>query len=90
MCALLSEDAVAFALTLVGAHAAADGGEIAAQVDYGHGIAEISHRQFVNPCGDVVADGTALAALGHLAPQASLGFADSLRHCVVFVFHYIC
>ena len=80
---LLAEHAAPLALPFMTADAAADGGKIAARVDYLHGIAEIAFRQFADPVGNIVGYRAALAATRHLAVETALSLADSLRKCVV-------
>ena len=77
--AFLVEDAVALTLALVAAHAAAHCGEVAAGVDYRHGVAEVAFGEFGDPVGDVVADRAPFLALGHLAVEAPLCLAYGLR-----------
>ena len=66
-------------------HSTADGRQVALGTDNADGIAQIAFLQLVNPVGNIVADRTALLALGHLAMQASLCFFDSLSHRVTLV-----
>ena len=83
--ALLAQHAVALTLFLVGTHAPADGGQIALGSDDADGIAHVAFLQLMYPVGDVVADGAALLALGHLAVQTALCLLDGLGHCVTLV-----
>lgn len=80
------EYAIALALPLMGAYAAAHGREIALCVDYAHGIADVSHRELVNPVGNIIAHGAAFLALGHFAMKASLGFGYCLGHGIGVLF----
>ena len=93
--ALLAHDTIAFALALVGTDAAAYCRQVAAAVDDGHGVAEITQRQFVYPVGNIIAHRAPLFTLGHLAVKAPLGFGYCLAHgkglgtgCLKLVFHF--
>ena len=83
--ALLGEHTVAFTLLLVGAHAPANGRKVALVVDYLHRIAEVSLRYLIYPVGNILTDGTALAARRHLAVKATLGLVDSLKDGITLV-----
>ncbi len=88
MLSLLAEDAVSLTLPLVGTHAPADGRQVAAVVDYRHGIAEVALGKLGNPVGNVIADGATLFTARHLAFQAALSLADCLGESVAFVYFF--
>ena len=77
--AFLSEHAITLTLFLVRAYAAADGGQIADFVYHVHGFTEVALRQLMDEVGNIVAYGTALAALRHLAVQTALGLGDGFK-----------
>ena len=83
--ALLAEHAMSFALLLVRANASAYSRKVTLFVNDVHGIAEVSHRQLVNPVGYVMAYWASLLALWYLAVQTTLGFFDSFVHSISLV-----
>ena len=83
--ALLAEHAVSFTLLLVRANASAYSRKVTLFVNDVHGIAEVSHRQLVNPVGYVMAYWASLLALWYLAVQTTLCLFDSLVHCISLI-----
>ena len=90
---LLGKHAIALALTLVGAYATANCGQIAAVVDDTHGITEVAFGHLSDPVGNIIADRASLLASGHLAVETSLSLLDSLgqriavRHLFEIIYH---
>ncbi len=88
---LAAKNATALALPLVGAHAAAHGGEVAFGVDYGQRVAEIAHGHLVNPVGYVVFDRACFTALRHLAVETSFCLGDgACRREIGVLLHDCC
>lgn len=83
--ALLAEHAMSLTLLLVRTYASAHSRQITLFVNDVHGIAEVSHRQLVNPVWYVMAYWASLLALWYLAVQTTLGFFDSFVHSISLV-----
>ena len=79
MLSLLTEDATSFALDFTGADTAANGRYITLFIDDVHGIADVALGQGMDKGRDFIADGTALAALRHLAIEAPFSFCNGFR-----------
>ena len=78
--AFLVEHAVALALFLVWADTSTDSRQVRRLVDDGHGVSEVALGELMDKRGNVIADGTALAAKWHLAVETALGLLDSFLH----------
>jgi len=76
--ALAAQQAVAFALDLLGADPAADGGQAVAFPDLADGLVEVAFGHVFDEARDVDVHGTALDARRILALQAARGFGDGL------------
>ena len=77
MGSLFCKHTISFALALVAADTAADSRQIAAVVDYAHGVAEIALGELGYPIGYVVAYRTPFSAGWHLTVEAALGLLHS-------------
>ena len=76
---------MSFTLLFVRTDPTANGRQITLVVDDVHGIAEVTHRQLVNPVRNIMTYRTSFLALRHFAMQAAFSLVDSLKHGVALV-----